>query len=86
MPDVKPDPALEPDRLRGRQRIVQHLDGLNQQVVGSVDTPREYVGLCCEEATLGLPLLVGRELHCAFQKFSRGGIAVTGSRLARCRL
>jgi hypothetical protein len=55
------DLPLEPDRVRGRQRIVQARDGLDQQVVGSVDSPRERVGLCCEEATLGLPLLVGRE-------------------------
>ena len=80
------DPAAQPSGLRGRQRIPQAPRGLAQQGVGSIDGPREHVGLGCGELPLGSRLLVGRQLRRALQQRRRRGVAAAAPGPLRCRL
>ncbi len=51
--------------------------GLGQQGAGSIDRPREQVGLRGCHPSLGPPLQVGGQHRGAFQEPGRGGIAST---------
>ena len=85
LPAVEPDPALQPGRLRGRQRIVQASGRLGEQGLGPVDRPREHVGIRCRQPALGPPLLVGGQQRRALQERSGGGVPTTAPGPGRCR-
>ena len=86
VPTVEPDPAPQPCRLRGGQRITQAFSGLAEQNLSPVDRPGKDVGLCCRQMPLGSPLLLRRQQRRAFQQRGRGGAATTARRPLRCRL